>query len=240
MGPDQTNTERGEDHAGRQGGRFGPQDGRSQTHRVRSAEFLVRPSTLRADEHQAIGRCRCPSTSFGEDRTRCPQIGEVTDRDIGEANATTLGRRRTCHGPESSQLALGAIARPSHDGAGRDEGHDAVDPELGELLHHPLGTIALDRGEPDTDPVRRRRLAIDRRRPDPTPRRRRSRTAATILPRPTRTPARPAAAAGPDSGDGSRRHRGAGSRGRRRRPGRRPGAATAGPARRVPPPRRPS
>ena len=139
---------------------------------------------------------------------------------LGEVATAVDLRAATCAGTASPprgrcrpagrawRSALAVV--PPHDAALGDERHDAVDAELGELLHGQLGPLALDQGERHGDRRVGPGVGHDRRRP-----------ASSVGPgaQPRRPPApravadrdrrRPAAAAAPGPGGGGRRPTGA-------------------------------
>src|SRR6185437_16311145 len=58
-------------------------------------------------------------------------------------HAAALRRRLTRHAAEAGHGRLSPRAGPADHAAFAAQGHDAVDPELGQLLDHPLGTLTL-------------------------------------------------------------------------------------------------
>ena len=72
-------------------------------------------------------------------------------RDLGQVALPRLHRRFAADPPQPVELMADASGGPHHDRTLRDERHDRVDAELGELLHDPLGSVALDRSEEHGD-----------------------------------------------------------------------------------------
>ena len=72
-------------------------------------------------------------------------------RDLGQVALPRLHGRFAADPPEPVELMADASGGPHHDRTLRDERHDRVDSDLGQLLHDPLGPIALDGSEDHGD-----------------------------------------------------------------------------------------
>ena len=72
-------------------------------------------------------------------------------RDLGQVALPRLHGRFAADPPEPLELMANASGGPHHDRTLRDERHDRVGSDLGQLLHDPLGPIALDGSEDHGD-----------------------------------------------------------------------------------------
>ena len=197
----------------------GPSATRGTPASVRLARSSGRPSRprVRPAPTGARGSAALAGAVGQRDALAAQQVGEVGDlrhhrqpRDGG-----TAARRRAR--PTASRLAAFAafVVVPPHHGAGGPERDDAIDAELGELLHDQLGLGPLHQREADGD-----------RRGSPARLARSAPVGSTVGPEPSRSPAaarrrraragRRCAAAAPARGGGGRRAAGPVRRGRRR------------------------
>ena len=121
-----------------------------------------RPSRPRGRRAPRAGRARAAGRRDGRGRPS----GVWVDEHLGEACDGVDDRQ-----PRQPRLHRSAdrgrldrtwprrVAGPLHDGVARAHRDDLVDAELGELLHDPLGPLALGDGERDGD-CRRGRVSV--------------------------------------------------------------------------------
>ena len=149
--PDRTRTERTEEHTGGNGGCLGPQHLARKAHRSDpSVCLLVAPTSLGADGDDLFATSErwapdCPK------RHRRTLGDEVIDPqwtfDDRQPDPTGLTGRLSSDAAPPFERSFSGLGPPPHRCSVRDQRHDAIHAELGQLGHRPVGAIALDRGE---------------------------------------------------------------------------------------------
>jgi len=119
------------------------------------------PPALGPDGHGGHGHARWIAPGVGQgERCRCHHIGQFGQLEdphhLGQPRAPALGGGLPGHPAQALDRPGPAVALPPHDGPGRAQNGDAVDPGFGQLLHHPLRTVALHGDEADGERRRRR------------------------------------------------------------------------------------
>ena len=77
---------------------------------------------------------------------------------LGQPDPAALRRGLPGHAPQALHRRPASRTAPAHHAALRAQRDDAVDAQLGQFLHHPLRTLALDRSERHRERRLRRRL----------------------------------------------------------------------------------
>ena len=95
-----------------------------------------------------------------------PERAQLLETDgvghLGQPDAPALGRRLPGDPAQALDRGLTPLSGPAHHAAFAAQRDDTVDPELGQLLDHPLGTLALGRGEDHGQRRLGRRLHLHR------------------------------------------------------------------------------
>ncbi len=99
------------------------------------------------------GRPRCGGLPPGHAKAVGLPVREARDPSVetaatsGNQGSSALGRGLPGHPAQALHRFGGALALPANHRPGGEDGHDPVDTQFGQLLHHPLRAVPLRRGE---------------------------------------------------------------------------------------------
>ena len=174
-GSDDAGPQRAEQGSGHEGGGFGAEHRRAEAHQRRGRRQLgIVPAPLRA--YQNHGMCQPRRAGAGLGQGGAGLGGHGVERGdaghLGQPHPPALHGRFPGHPAQAGQLATGLAGGPADHGPCRQQGHDPVDADLGQLLDRPLRALALDHGEGHGDLGLGARAALDlprrlQRRPEP-------------------------------------------------------------------------